>query len=134
MSVLIDVSNYNQSSILKDYIENNPTVKVARLHMCPNYLITTDGNVYSCRSDKFMKKQCCKGNGYYEKVILNIDNGIKRNMRVHRLVAMAFLDNPDNLSDVDHINNNRSDNRIENLRWLSHKDNMNNLKCHNIKL
>ena len=132
MSELIDVSNYNQNSILKDYIDKNPEVKVAKLQMCPNYLITTDGNIYSRTSDKFLKKQCCKGNGYYEKVMINIDHGIKRNMRVHRLVALAFLNNPDNLTDVDHINNNRSDNRIQNLRWLSHKDNMNNLKCHNL--
>lgn len=131
MNEVIDVSNYNKDSALRDYIENNPDVKVVRLYMCPNYLITSDGNIYSCTNYKFLKKQCCKAQGYYEKVIIRFD-GIPRNMRVHRLVAMAFLDNPDNLSDVDHINNDRSDNRVENLRWLSHKDNMNNLKCHNL--
>ena len=41
----------------------------------------------------------------------------------HRLVASQFIDNPNNLSDVDHINHNRTDNRIENLRWVSHSEN-----------
>ena len=56
-----------------------------------------------------------------------------RNMRVHRLVAEAFLENPLNLPEVDHINHNRGDNRLENLRWVTRKENMNNLTCHHNK-
>jgi hypothetical protein len=50
----------------------------------------------------------------------------------HRLVATQFLTNPDNLPEVDHINHNRTDNRIDNLRWCSHSDNMFNLQSHGI--
>jgi hypothetical protein len=45
---------------------------------------------------------------------------------VHRAVATAFLSNPDNLSTVDHINNNPLDNRVENLRWASRETQMKN--------
>ena len=45
---------------------------------------------------------------------------------IHRLVAEAFLPNPLGLRDVDHIDGNKSNNRVENLRWVSHKENCNN--------
>ena len=45
---------------------------------------------------------------------------------VHRLVAQAFIPNPDNKPEVDHINCDRRDNRIENLRWVTSKENNNN--------
>ena len=96
------------------------------------YQISTDGNAQSVDREvktgkgiRHYKGRLLKPNigtnGYYY-VILS-KNGKQKTAYVHKLVAEAFLENPDNLSDVDHINENKLDNRIENLRYLSHFDN-----------
>jgi hypothetical protein len=46
---------------------------------------------------------------------------------IHRMVAMAFIPNPNNKPCVDHINTHRSDSRVCNLRWVTHRENANNI-------
>lgn len=52
-------------------------------------------------------------------------DGKQKKYLVHRLVAIAFLDNPNNLPEVNHRNEIKTDNRVENLEWMSRRDNMN---------
>ena len=61
----------------------------------------------------------------YIKVSLNCIDGKKRRFLYHRVIAYIFVPNPDNKTFVDHINGNRQDNRAENLRWCTQKENNN---------
>ena len=88
----------------------------------PDYLIYNDGRVWSKRRNKFLKqsvdKDGYKGVGLYNKR-LKIRN---KKHKVHRLVTLHYIPNPENKKEVDHINRNPSDNRAENLRWATSKE------------
>ena len=91
----------------------------------PNYMIYDDGRVWSSTrgKGKFLKP-CFDGRGYL-KVCLSND-GIPKNMKIHRLVALHYIPNPDNKPEVDHIDRERLNNNIENLRWATSSENQSN--------
>lgn len=93
-------------------------------HIFPDeYLVSNDGRVMSIRSNKILKPTTDKdGYIYY---VLCVD-GNRKTIKAHRLVAMAFIDNPQNKPAIDHINGDKKDNRVENLRWVTNKENTNN--------
>lgn len=92
------------------------------------YQISNLGNVKSL-SNNFLRKEKILKHGKLKGYLLVqlSKNGKIKCYRVHRLVAEAFIPNPNNLPQIDHINTDRSDNRVCNLRWCSHKENMNNI-------
>ena len=59
-------------------------------------------------------------------IITTLPENISGNYLVHRLVAEAFIPNIDNKPHIDHINTVRDDNRVENLRWVTHLENQRN--------
>lgn len=79
------------------------------------------GNGYRLIKGKMLKQ----GLNRYLTVSLN-KNGKTKTVTVHKLVAKHFIPNPNNLSEIDHINTDKTDNRVENLRWVTHRENQNN--------
>lgn len=87
----------------------------------PNYYVTDKGEIYNSVTNIYKAIQTNYKNGY-QSVILYDNNRYKR-LYIHRLVALAYLDNPLNKEEVNHINGNKSDNRIENLEWVTKSEN-----------
>jgi len=88
------------------------------IHGYPDYLIYDDGRVWSKKRKKFLKLQTTKDG--YKHTRLSHDKKAKTEL-IHRLMAKTYIPNPLNLETVDHINRIRDDNRVENLRWASRK-------------
>lgn len=72
---------------------------------------------------EFLLKEFINKKGY-KQVTLYDDNGKPKTMRVHKLVALAFIENKNNLPQINHIDGNKLNNEVSNLEWISNYDNM----------
>tara|TARA_Y100000592_G_scaffold64988_1_gene101113 strand:- start:177 stop:629 length:453 start_codon:yes stop_codon:yes gene_type:complete len=88
-----------------------------------NYLIYDDGRVQNKKTKRFLKQRLDK-DGYY-KVIL-CKNGKSKTYRVHRLVGLHYLESVEGKNIIDHIDRNKSNNYVSNLRWVNNAENQHN--------
>ena len=109
---------------ITNIIKNNNDVDdeelFKRIDGYENYFVSNFGNVKNSKTNKILK-QCNHSQGY--KLINLKNNGKWKSFRVHRLVGNAFLENPDNKEMIDHIDENKVNNNVKNLRWATRKDN-----------
>jgi hypothetical protein len=83
----------------------------------PNYQISENGEVYNKITGRELKHKL--GNRGYYYVGLN-----SKNVRIHRILAQIFIPNLKNKDCVDHIDRDKLNNNLNNLRWVSHRENM----------
>lgn len=94
-----------------------------KLKEYPRYLISNKGYVIDTIKNKICKERLSH-NGYKIITIVNSNNEYKT-VKVHRLVAKAFIPNQDNKPQVNHIDENKENNMVSNLEWVTAKENCN---------
>jgi len=95
------------------------------------YRVKEDGGVFRlagtfrCKVEKEIKPHINRDG--YKRVTFCINGKLKK-MLVHRLIALTYIPNPENKPHIDHIDRNKLNNHISNLRWVSHLENMQNIQ------
>ena len=85
------------------------------------YTIDEYGNIYSIRNKKYLKHKVDK---YGYEIVHLCKNGNSYFKSIHRLLAEAFIPNENNYNSVDHIDNNKRNNDLSNLRWIPLSENV----------
>ena len=106
--------------ILKDVDEE----LFKRIDGYDNYFVSNFGNVKNSKTNKNIKQSNHRQG--YKKIGLT-KNGKQKHFYVHRLVGIAFLENPGKKEMIDHIDENKANNNLKNLRWATNQDNQFNL-------
>lgn len=94
----------------------------------PQYLASSLGNIKHKETNELRSLKA--NNGGYITININNKDNIRKTVKVHRLIADTFLNNIENKDTVNHINHNKTDNRVKNLEWATTKE-QNNHKTHN---
>lgn len=94
-----------------------------------SYYIYSDGKVFNSSTGKFLKGSIGEGGYHYYRLS---KNNKKKMFYAHRLVAEHFIDNPNNLPIVNHIDGNKLNNNIENLEWSSYSSNVKHAHQNNL--
>ena len=119
----------SQLNKMADYLNNRDFIKIKGypyvIHQCGTILRLCKGNTKQYNYTPFTKQR----NPHISKgyPCIGLSNNGKRNHLVHRLLALAFISNPENKKCIDHIRGKELGNDLNNLRWATYVENNNNI-------
>ena len=87
----------------------------------PRIMVSNKGNVVSCKRGAWTPLKGSRSSPGYRQVGAGYHGSTQL---VHRMVAETWIPNPNNYREVNHINGDKDDNRVENLEWVTHRQNM----------
>jgi len=90
-----------------------------------NYLISNFGNVKNKKTNRILKP-CINSKGYFDVILRKYNKNYHK--VIHRLIGESFIENPYNKLCIDHIDNNKLNNNVDNLRWCTSQENSQNSK------
>lgn len=105
--------------LISDYAETMDFLKGYETR----YKINPQGEIFSILHNKIMKYQESE-DGYFCIMLMSAEK--RQKMRIHRLLALQYIPNPEELLEIDHIDRNKKNNALDNLRWASRITNANN--------
>lgn len=95
------------------------------------YIVVDDGRVWNWNTKQWIVGSI--NNSGYVILALKDSRGVLRHFKMHRLVAMAFIPNPENKEQVNHIDGNKTNNHVSNLEWVSCYDNLAHARSYGLK-
>lgn len=123
-----EIINIIDGNITNTKLENYEVLRIdeigKRIEGFEDYIITKDAKVYSVKYGRLQQMATYYAKNGYEMIKL-CKNNVTTSKLIHRLVALAFIPNPENKEEIDHINADIKDNTYTNLRWATRKENMN---------
>lgn len=93
------------------------------------YFISETGKVFSNKSGKIKQLSINYDRRGYQRVKITASPNNGSSIRIHRLVAETYIENPNNLPQVNHIDENKDNNCVSNLEWVTNKQNCQHSKC-----
>lgn len=93
------------------------------------FQVSNTGKLFSKRTNKILKQSISKTGYYISTTKIGGRNGINKCFKIHRLVALAFLDNISNKPTVNHIDGNKLNNHVSNLEWATHSEQTKHALC-----